>query len=99
MEIRQLTETYTNLARMSRETLNQAEKKGEHPPVQLEEKDRIERPDDQAANKDEALGLKPDEAQSLALALTDWIKTAAGTGLSQDLHDLSNIKIIGPRYV
>lgn len=101
MQIHQLTETYTNLARLSREALNRAGEKGERPPVQLEEKDRIERPGDQAANKDEALapGLKPDEAQALALALTEWIKATAGTGPGRDLHDLSDVKIIGPRYV
>lgn len=107
MQIHQLTETYTNLARLNREALNQAEKREARPPVQVGEKDWIKRPEDQAVNKGETLALapvlKPDEAQALAqalaLALTEWIKAAAGTGLGQDLHDLSNIKIIGPRYV
>ncbi|MDY6852902.1 MAG: hypothetical protein SV487_12610 [Thermodesulfobacteriota bacterium] len=101
MQIHQLTETYTNLARLSREALIRADKKEARPPVLLGENARAERPDDQAANKDEALApvLKLDEAQVLVLALTDWIKATAGTGPGLDLHDLSAVKIIGPRYV
>ncbi len=103
MQVRHLTDTYTNLAQLNRGAPGQAEKQEPQVPLdrtgqgdRLAEAEAVERSRIEASNLPP---LKTGEALALTGETALRLREAAGSPLLDTLHDLTQVSMITPRYV
>lgn len=100
MQVQQLADTYTSLARMTRWGTNPADSQASQTDQRLvpESASCPPPPPPDVSLDSDAPPLSVDGAQQLTRLMADTIQFADPTRASE-LHDTANVRLIAPRYV
>ena len=97
MEINPLVQAYTDLSKLDRGLQERIKEENDRPPGRNPEPESAAA--QQKQNAPAIASLTTNQAQALAEEMAARIRAARPDELDEAVHDISGIKVIGPRYV